>query len=211
MLSRIKGYLTKKLMNVGKKLGVFSPTFYTLLALAIGLLSACLFSGAYLFGINIISHRVNRTERLLIASLLLIVSGIFDGVDGLVARANNKKSNYGAYLDSFADRIVDGAVFFGIGLGGYVDWEIAFLALFLTLLISYTRAIGSENGINLSGIGFFERQERTLYIFVISVLSYMFTDLIIFEFGMLVFDFLAFMNLMYRFTYGLIKLKKTDY
>ncbi|VEH37243.1 CDP-alcohol phosphatidyltransferase family protein [Legionella sainthelensi] len=47
-----------------------------------------------------------------IAILLFLLAGIFDVIDGSVARARNKASSLGAFVDGTIDRFVDFAIIF---------------------------------------------------------------------------------------------------
>src|ERR1043166_5807091 len=50
----------------------------------------------------------------LIATLLLLISGFLDTLDGTVARAENKTSNLGSVLDIVSDRVVEFAMIFAL-------------------------------------------------------------------------------------------------
>jgi archaetidylinositol phosphate synthase len=104
---------------------------------------------------------------LIIGGVLLLISGFFDIVDGQVARITGKSSKKGAFLDSVFDKIAEVAIFFGILIGGYAESYTVFLAITLSLLVSYTRARAESFGITLQGIGIGERAERLLVIAII--------------------------------------------
>ena len=80
--------------------------------------------------------------------ILILVAGIFDLLDGAVARMMNKVSKFGALLDSTLDRYSEGVVLFGL-LWYYasrqnVDYKPECLLIFATIvgsvLVSYVRA-----------------------------------------------------------------------
>src|SRR5712692_7127426 len=81
---------------------------------------------------------------------LLLVSGLFDILDGQVARQGGLTTAFGAFYDSTLDRVGESAIFAGIALwfvGGGVPATqvplavgIAIAALVSSLLVSYTRA-----------------------------------------------------------------------
>ncbi len=50
----------------------------------------------------------------LYAGLVIIGAGIFDMVDGRVARATNQVTQFGGFFDSIIDRYSDVALFFGL-------------------------------------------------------------------------------------------------
>ena len=101
----------------------------------------------------------------------MILSGLFDVLDGAVARATGRISQRGAFLDSTLDRVSEVLVYLGILLGGYISPFFVLLALALSMLVSYTRAKGDALGVNLAGVGIGERSERLLVLIVTSLLS----------------------------------------
>ena len=52
--------------------------------------------------------------QFLLAAILVLVSGLFDLLDGAVARASNKITRFGGVLDSTLDRVGEAALFLGI-------------------------------------------------------------------------------------------------
>ncbi|WP_309491898.1 CDP-alcohol phosphatidyltransferase family protein [Candidatus Hecatella orcuttiae] len=111
-----------------------------------------------------------------LAASLLLISGLFDALDGAAARLSGRATSFGSFLDSLLDRYSDVAVIFGItlsyrevsvlGVSGMI-WGI--LALTGSLLVSYTRAKGESLGISMGGVGLAERPERILIIFASSI------------------------------------------
>ncbi|MFY9801130.1 MAG: CDP-alcohol phosphatidyltransferase family protein, partial [Methanoregula sp.] len=57
-------------------------------------------------------------HQFVLGSFALILSAIFDLIDGSVARKTDSHSNFGAVLDWIIDKYVDGLVLLGIGLSG---------------------------------------------------------------------------------------------
>src|SRR5438132_132317 len=82
--------------------------------------------------------------------LLLLVSGLFDLLDGRVARRADMTTTFGAFYDSTLDRVGEAALFGGIALyflrGGVPPGRLTFavvaclVALAASLIVSYTRA-----------------------------------------------------------------------
>ena len=54
----------------------------------------------------------------IVAGILLLVKSTLDAVDGSLARARNRPSRVGRFLDSICDYLINGAIFFGIALNG---------------------------------------------------------------------------------------------
>jgi phosphatidylglycerophosphate synthase len=53
-----------------------------------------------------------------IASIMLLISGFFDIVDGSVARVMKKTTTRGAFLDSNFDKVSEALIFIAIAIGG---------------------------------------------------------------------------------------------
>jgi len=124
------------------------------------LISAFMFGSPYYFPYNLI-----------VASLLLLVSGFFDALDGVIARLYGRVTVFGGFLDSMLDRYADALVLAGIVLGGFADPFWGFLALIGSLLVSYSRARAEAAGVKMETVGLAERAERILIIFVASFLT----------------------------------------
>jgi len=86
-----------------------------------------------------------------LASITVLVVGLVDSFDGMVAVRTSKTSSWGAFLDGIVDRLID----FGIGillivLGAPV--ELAVLAISIALIHEYMRAKASGIGYREVGI-----------------------------------------------------------
>jgi CDP-diacylglycerol--glycerol-3-phosphate 3-phosphatidyltransferase len=106
----------------------------------------------------------------LYAGLVIIGAGIFDMVDGRVARATNQVTVFGAFFDSVIDRYSDVALFFGL-LVYYARanrfFYIGLVAFVMvsSVMVSYTRA-RAESLIGTCKVGFMERPERIVLIII---------------------------------------------
>lgn len=72
---------------------------------------------------------------------VLIVAGLTDGVDGLLARRLNQKSPLGAILDPIADKLLLSSSFFILALKGKIHWWLTILVLSRDLLLLITAAV----------------------------------------------------------------------
>lgn len=100
---------------------------------------------------------------------LLLASGVFDILDGQVAKQGGMSSTFGAFYDSSLDRVGESALFAGIALhflrGGLlpndVVWGVmlAIAALASSLMVSYTRARAEGLGLD-NKVGIAARAER---------------------------------------------------
>jgi archaetidylinositol phosphate synthase len=70
-------------------------------------------------------------------SALIFLGGVFDVVDGEVARRTGRTSVRGDFLDHVLDRYADVVVVLGIAISGYANPILALLALVSLLLTSY--------------------------------------------------------------------------
>jgi CDP-diacylglycerol--glycerol-3-phosphate 3-phosphatidyltransferase len=119
--------------------------------------------------------------RLLLAGLVAIVAGLSDVIDGAVAKARERPSTFGAFLDSTTDRLSD-ALYLGpiVWLYG-VDPDIAthdepwvaaaaLAALVFGFLVSYAKARAQSLGYDCN-VGIMERAERLILIIAALVLD----------------------------------------
>jgi CDP-L-myo-inositol myo-inositolphosphotransferase len=72
------------------------------------------------------------------AGILLQISSVLDGADGMLARLRNQGSDYGAFLDLFLDRINDYFLFSGMIVGNYLaNGNLKLFVFFLFCLALY--------------------------------------------------------------------------
>jgi len=148
------GWLLQKIVN-GLAISKISPNVLTFLGLVINLIAALFFGFA----------RGNHAIRFFVyAGLTIIAAGVFDMVDGRVARQTNQVSIFGAFFDSVIDRYSDVVIFFGLLIfyaRGNRLFYVGLVAFVMTasLMVSYTRA-RAEALIGSCKVGFMERPER---------------------------------------------------
>src|SRR3984893_1682621 len=102
------------------------------------------------------------------AGALILFAGLFDMLDGQVARLGNMKSTFGALYDSVLDRYSELIMFLGICyylVGHHYFWSsiFAFIALIGSMMVSYIRARAEGLGIESKG-GLMQRPERVVAI-----------------------------------------------
>jgi len=104
------------------------------------------------------------------AGVVVIGAGLFDMVDGRVARASNQVTRFGGFFDSVIDRYSDLALYMGL-LVYYASinrfFYIVLTAVVMTgsVMTSYARA-RAENTIPKCKVGFLERPERVVLIII---------------------------------------------
>jgi len=108
---------------------------------------------------------------LIIAPILLLLSGYCDALDGALARLHGKTTIFGGFLDSLLDRYSDAIIFSGIILGELCHPLWGLIALIGALLVSYVRARAEAAGFKMETVGIAERAERLLILAMASFLS----------------------------------------
>jgi phosphatidylglycerophosphate synthase len=102
------------------------------------------------------------------AGALTLFAGLFDMLDGQVARLGNMGSKFGAFFDSVLDRYSEMVLFLGIcyylvGHHYFLSSMAAFIAMIGSMMVSYTRARAEGLGIECKG-GLMQRPERIVVI-----------------------------------------------
>jgi len=128
------------------------------------------------FILNVGAAVLITTGHLLFAGFVMLIGGLFDILDGALARQTNRVTLSGAILDSTLDRLSEVALLLGI-LGLFLltkapalpfafigtEWIILliFVTLFSSQLVSYIRARAEAAGIECQ-VGIFTRSERVI-------------------------------------------------
>jgi archaetidylinositol phosphate synthase len=169
------------------KLGL-SPNHVSILGLVIALVSALAYWKWNLY-----------LPLLIVAPLLLLVSGLFDALDGVIARIYGETTIFGGFFDSILDRYADAIVLSGIIMGGLTELHWGLLALMGSLLVSYSRARAEASGVKMESVGLAERAERIMIIVVASFVSYVWIDAL--NWGVLLLAFLTNLTVIQRALY----------
>jgi archaetidylinositol phosphate synthase len=139
------------------KIGL-TPNIVSLIGLTLALFSAVIYS-------------VSQGQPLwiLLATLLFLLSGFCDALDGAIARIYKQTSVFGGFLDSLLDRYADATVYAGVIIGGLCEpiWGLA--ALVGSMMVSYSRARAETAEMKMESIGVAERAERILILAVASI------------------------------------------
>lgn len=106
---------------------------------------------------------------------LLLLAGIFDALDGTLARLMGQQTVFGAFLDSTCDRYSEAVVLMGLMIpflrnGQQIQVALIFAALIGSVLISYTRARAEGLGLECK-VGLLTRFERFLIMAVALILG----------------------------------------
>jgi len=97
-----------------------------------------------------------------VGGLLIIFVGLFDALDGALARMTGKVTPFGAFFDSTLDRFSEIALYLGLLYlyrGATLETVLIYLTITGSLMVSYTRARAEGLGVECK-VGFFSRLER---------------------------------------------------
>jgi CDP-diacylglycerol--glycerol-3-phosphate 3-phosphatidyltransferase len=120
----------------------------------------------FIFGAE--DHSRDDLSSVAWAGGLILFAGLFDMLDGQVARLGNMKSVFGALYDSVLDRYSELIMFLGIcyylvANHYFLSSIFAFIALIGSMMVSYVRARAEGLGIESKG-GLMQRPERVVTI-----------------------------------------------
>jgi CDP-diacylglycerol--glycerol-3-phosphate 3-phosphatidyltransferase len=158
------GYGSNKIIRLivrGLALSRIHPNVLTFLGLVINMVAAYMLAvGQFRWG-----------------AAVIIGAGLFDMVDGRVARETNRVTRFGGFFDSVLDRYSDCALLVGL-LVWYGSINRPFyvvltaIAMAASVMISYTRA-RAENSIPMCKVGFMERPERVVLVIIGALFDHM--------------------------------------
>ena len=160
---RVQSWLTSEAALL-HRLG-FTPNHVSIIGLIIALLAA----------ITYWQWKLNPL-LLILAPILMLVSGLFDALDGAIARIYGETSTFGGFFDSLLDRYADSVILCGIILGGLTDIKWGLAALMGSILVSYARARAEAAGVKMESVGLAERAERIVILALTSFISYFWLD-----------------------------------
>jgi len=194
LLNRFRKKLIPFTRSIGTNFGSlgFSPTFWSMIGFAFATLASIFFGLSYL-----LNQQGTEFPSQIIASIMLLISGFFDIVDGSVARVLKKTTTRGAFLDSNLDKISEALIFIGIAIGGLANPILAMVALATSILVSYLRARAESLRIELKGIGIGERAERLLVLAICGLFPI--SELI--QWGVVIIIIISALSFVQRFMY----------
>jgi archaetidylinositol phosphate synthase len=119
--------------------------------------------------LSVLAPLVVWLRALYLLPVIILLAGLMDVLDGAVARAANRTTPFGSYLDSVTDRVSDVLLFLAMAMAG-VNQYITMVALAFSLIVSYSRAKGELLNVKMEGIGVAERGDRLIILFIMSIL-----------------------------------------
>lgn len=125
------------------------------------------------FVLNVIVAVLLVTGHLVAGGVMIIVAGLFDMLDGALAKITNRVSAFGAFLDSVVDRYSEAVILLGLLLFYYLEADaqglmkvvLIYAILFGSMMISYARARAEALNIH-NEVGIMARPERILLLAV---------------------------------------------
>lgn len=154
MLHLFRPFKERLLFPLGEKLSETSPNTVTIFSLFPGLLAG-------------VAWWIGGWGFLVAASVLTLLNGFLDLLDGHMARHYNRMSALGDFLDCIVDRYTDVAILMGIGFSPYANPLLAHLAIVAVLLVSF---LGTQSqasgGVRVEG-GILGRAERHVLLILI--------------------------------------------
>jgi phosphatidylglycerophosphate synthase len=157
--AKLGHFLDSPLGPIAKRIPI-SPNILTLIGFLITVVAAL-----------VIPHNLR------LGGVLILIGGIFDMLDGIVARTGGKTTRYGAFLDSVLDRYSDAFIFLAIAWyleknGNRTGALISLGALLGAFLISYARARSEGLGESCN-TGLMERPERIILLIFATITGWL--------------------------------------
>lgn len=162
VLEGLRERLRPRIARLARPFHSWSPDRLSWLALTLAVVAAGLaaltrWTTAYLF---------------LPVSLLILAAGVFDVIDGEVARATARASPRGDLLDHVLDRYADLVLVLGIAVSGYAIPSLALLALVSLLLTSYMGTQAQAVGLGREYRGLLSRADRLVVLALAAFLEF---------------------------------------
>ena len=125
--------------------------------------------------LNVLVAAILASGSFFIGGCLTLFAGMFDMLDGAVARAGNRVSVFGGFLDSTLDRyseavLMGGLMIYFLGRDERTAVLLIYAALVGSLMISYTRARSEAAGLK-NEAGVFARPERVILLGALLILN----------------------------------------
>jgi CDP-diacylglycerol--glycerol-3-phosphate 3-phosphatidyltransferase len=126
--------------------------------------------------LNIGVAAVIASGNLVLGGVFVLMAGAFDALDGAVARATGKTSQFGSFLDSTLDRYSEAVVYAGVLIyltrtdAGTIPVLLTYATIVGSLMISYTRSKAEAIGIR-GDVGFAQRLERVVILALALLIS----------------------------------------
>ena len=153
-------------MTVAKRFSKVDPNVLTWLSLVFAVVAGLFFYFS--------SKEFESVNFFLCAAVIFVsLNGLFDAIDGKVAKLNNKISKKGDFLDHALDRYADVFMVGGLALSSWCDTRIGLLAIVGMLLTSYMGTQSQAVGYQREYSGLLGRADRLVILIVTPVIQHM--------------------------------------
>ena len=153
-------------MAIAKRFSKIDPNVLTWLSLVFAIIAGLFFyfSSKEFESVNFF---------LCVAVIFVSLNGLFDAIDGKVAKLTNKISKKGDFLDHALDRYADVFMVGGLALSSWCDTRIGLLAIVGMLLTSYMGTQSQAVGYQREYSGLLGRADRLVILMVTPVIQHM--------------------------------------
>ncbi|HEX6606802.1 MAG TPA: CDP-alcohol phosphatidyltransferase family protein [Chloroflexia bacterium] len=132
--------------------------------------------------INIGVAALIATGNLFWAGILIVFAGLFDLLDGALARITNRITPFGGFLDSSLDRYSEGVIYMGLlwyflQRGRTLEPMLIFAVIVGSMMVSYTRARATALNVDAE-VGIMARSERIGALAIALILSPVLPDIV---------------------------------
>ncbi|MDO8672198.1 MAG: CDP-alcohol phosphatidyltransferase family protein [Dehalococcoidia bacterium] len=122
------------------------------------------------FILNTVVAAVLATGHQFIGGLLVLFAGLFDMLDGALARTTGQSTTFGAFLDSTLDRYSEAVLLFGVLVVAAQTQDtqvilLVFAVMVGSVMVSYVRARAEGLGLRCE-VGLLARPERVILLAV---------------------------------------------
>jgi phosphatidylglycerophosphate synthase len=100
----------------------------------------------------------------MLAAVFVALNGLFDALDGKVARLSSKESKKGDFVDHVIDRYSDVFILSGIALGSFCPLWVGLMAIIGVMLASYMGTQAQALGLRREYRGILGRADRQLIV-----------------------------------------------
>ncbi|HET7079211.1 MAG TPA: CDP-alcohol phosphatidyltransferase family protein [Chloroflexia bacterium] len=132
--------------------------------------------------INIGVAALIATGNLFWGGVLIVFAGLFDLLDGALARITNRITPFGGFLDSSLDRYSEGVIYMGLlwyflQRGRTLEPMLIFAVIVGSMMVSYTRARATALNVDAE-VGIMARSERIGALAIALILSPVLPDIV---------------------------------
>ena len=153
-------------MAIAKRFSKVDPNVLTWLSLVFAIIAGSFFYFS--------SKEFESVNFFLCAAVIFVsLNGLFDAIDGKVAKLTNKVSKKGDFLDHALDRYADVFMVGGLALSSWCDTRIGLLAIVGMLLTSYMGTQSQAVGYQREYSGLLGRADRLVILMVTPVIQHM--------------------------------------